>query len=209
MSLGTIPLPGASPEVLMSTSPLFLGLEEIREMWGWFLALGITLIILGVIALFMIPYATIAGVLVLAWLMIFSGIVETIHAFQVRGWGGVFLHLVGGILGILIGLLIVTHPVAGALAWTLLFASFFVVIGAFRIIAAIRLKFEHWRWAVFDGVITLALGILLWAQWPVAGLWFLGLALGVSLVLRGWSYIMVAMAVKQLPRVLRPIRSAA
>jgi len=193
----------------MSTSPLFLSIEELRHKWGWFLALGIALIVLGTIALFMIPLATVASVLVLAWLMIFSGIVEIIHAFQVRGWGGVFLHLVGGILGILIGLLIVTHPVAGALAWTLLFASFFVVIGAFRSIAAIRLQFEHWRWAVFDGVITLALGILLWAQWPVAGLWFLGLALGVSLVLRGWSYIMVAMAVKQLPRVLRPIRSAA
>src|SRR5260370_37313878 len=102
-------------------------------MWGWFLALGSTLMVLGVIALFMIPYATIAGVLVLAWLMIFSGIVETIQAFQVRGWGGVFLHLVGGILGILIGLLIVTHPLAGELAWTWRCASFFLVFGSLLI----------------------------------------------------------------------------
>ncbi len=40
-------------------------------------------------------------------------------------------------IGILIGLLIVTRPVAGALVWTLLFASFFTVIGLLRLVAAI------------------------------------------------------------------------
>jgi uncharacterized membrane protein HdeD (DUF308 family) len=109
-----------------------------------------------------------------------------------------FLHLIGGILGVLIGLLVITHPVAGALAWTLLFASFFTVVGIFRVIAAIRLKFPNWGWAVFDGLVTLALGLLLWAEWPSSGLWFLGLAVGISLILRGWSYIMFALAIRNL-----------
>jgi uncharacterized membrane protein HdeD (DUF308 family) len=108
---------------------------------------------------------------------------------------------------VLIGLLIVTHPIAGALAWTLLFASFFTVIGIFRIIAALRLKFAHWGWAVFDGAITLALGILVWAQWPWSGLWFLGIALGVTLMLRGWSYVMLALAVRSIP-VARVLKAA-
>jgi len=73
--------------------------------------------------------------------------------------------------------------VAGALAWTLLFASFLTVIGGFRLIAAISLKFPHWGWAVFDGVVTLGLGILLWAEWPWSGLWFL-LEMGISQQLR-------------------------
>jgi uncharacterized membrane protein HdeD (DUF308 family) len=140
--------------------------------------------------------------------MVFSGMVEAVHAFQVRGWGGVFLHLVAGIAGVLIGLLIVTHPIAGALAWTLLFASFFTVVGLFRIFAAIRLKFPHWGWAVFDGSVTLLLGILLWAEWPWSGFWFLGLAVGISLLLRGWSNVMLALAVRNLlPAV--PLRHAA
>ena len=119
-----------------------------------------------------------------------------------------FLHLIGGVLGVLVGLLIVTHPVAGALAWTLLFASFFTVIGMFRLITAIRLKFPNWGWAVFDGVVTLLLGILRWVDWPWSGFWYLGLAVGVSLILRGWSYVMFAMAVHSLP-VPIPIRKAA
>ena len=189
----------------MTTTAMLLGLEDLRHKWGWFLALGIAMIVLGVIALGMIPIATLATVMVLGWLMVLSGIVEAVHGFQVRGWSGMFLHLAGGVLGVLIGLLIVTHPIAGALAWTLLFASFFTVIGLFRLIGASRLKFPNWGWAAFDGAVTLLLGIMLWAGWPGSGIWFLGMAVGISLVLRGWSYVMLATTVRSLaaPATLR------
>lgn len=182
----------------MAASILFIELRDLRHKWGWFLALGIILIVLGVMALIVIPAATIATVMILGWLMAFSGVIEAVHAFQLRGWGGMFLHLIAGIAGVLIGLLIVTHPVAGALAWTLLFAAFFTVIGLFRLIAAARLKFPNWGWAAFDGAITTLLGISLWAAWPWSGLWFLGLAVGISLILRGWSHVMLAFAVRSL-----------
>ena len=107
-------------------------LEHLHHRWGRLLALGILLIVLGVVALTFIPAATLGSVLVLGWLMIASGIVEAVYAFHTRGWGGVFLHLLGAVLGILLGLLVVTHPIAGALAWTLLFAAFlFVCYGMF------------------------------------------------------------------------------
>jgi|SRR5437588_2366944 uncharacterized membrane protein HdeD (DUF308 family) len=182
----------------MATSPLFFECDIIRPRWGWLLAIGILMVILGAVALFIMPAATIGTALVLGWLLVISGVIELIHAFRVRRWGGLFLHLIGGLLGVFVGFLIVTHPVAGAVAWTLLFASFFTVIGLFRLIAAISLKFPNWGWAVFDGIITLALGIMLWLQWPSSGLWFLGLAVGVSLLLRGWSYIMFAIAMHSL-----------
>jgi uncharacterized membrane protein HdeD (DUF308 family) len=156
------------------------------------------MVVLGTIALFIMPAATLGTVLVLGWLLVVSGIVEMVHAFRVRRWGGLFLHLLAGILGVLVGLLVVTHPLAGAMAWTLLFASFFTVIGLFRLISAVRLKFPNWGWSAFDGAITLALGILLWVQWPVSALWFLGLAVGVSLILRGWSYVMLSLAIHSL-----------
>ena len=150
------------------------------------------MIVLGTIALVVMPAATVGTVLILGWLLVISGLIECVQAFRVRKWGGLFLHLIGGVLGILVGLLVVTHPVAGALAWTLLFAAFFTVIGVFRLVAALRLKFPNWGWAAFDGAITLGLGILLWMEWPWSGVWFIGLAVGVSLVLRGWAYIMFA-----------------
>ena len=193
----------------MTTDVLVLELDDLRHRWGWLLAVGITMVFLGTIALFIAPAATIGTVLVLGWLLVVSGVVEAIQSFRVRKWGGIFLHLIGGILGVLVGLLIVTHPVAGALAWTLLFASFFTVIGVFRLVAAMRLKFPNWGWAAFDGAVTLLLGLLLWIDWPGSGLWFLGFAVGVSLLLRGWSYVMFAIAVRSLPALTVAIRRAA
>ncbi len=185
-------------EAHMITTPFFLELENLRHKWGWLLSLGILMIVLGTIAFVIMPAATLGMVLILGWLLVISGIIECVQAFRVRKWGGLFLHLIGGVLGILVGLLVVTHPVAGALAWTLLFAAFFTVIGVFRLVIALRLKFPNWGWAAFDGAITLGLGILLWMEWPWSGVWFIGLAVGVSLVLRGWAYIMFALAIHSL-----------
>jgi len=193
----------------MATSPLSFEFEKFHHRWGWYLALGIALVILGIIALFLTPAATLATVLVLGWLLVISGVIECIHAFQMRRWGGVFLHLVCGVLGVVVGLLVVMHPVAGALAWTLLFASFFIVIGIFRIVAAVKLKFPLWGWAVFDGAVTTLLGLVLWLSWPWSGLWFLGVALGVSLILRGSSNIMLSVAARTLLAVKGPEKQRA
>src|SRR5581483_4418945 len=193
----------------MVTTALLVDFEILRHKWGWLLALGIVMVVLGTIALFIIPAATVGTVLVLGWLLVLSGVFEGIHAFRVRNWAGIFLHLIAGILGVLVGFMVVTHPLLGALGWTLLFASFMTVIGLFRIIAAFRLKFPNWGWAVFDGIVTLGLGILLWISWPVSALWFLGLAIGVSLILRGWSYVMFAVAIHSLRTIATPIRQAA
>jgi uncharacterized membrane protein HdeD (DUF308 family) len=184
------------------TGPVLLfGFEELRHKWGWLLVLGILMIVLGIVALAIIPSTSLATAIVLGWLLVFSGILEAIHGFQVRGSRSMFLHLIGGVLGVMIGLLVITHPVAGALVWTLLFASFLMVIGVFRIVAAARLKFPHWGWAVFDGSITLLLGLMVWAGWPWSALWFLGMAVGISLLLRGWSYVMFAFALRRVPAV--------
>src|ERR1700735_5915331 len=137
----------------MSASPVLIEFGNLRHKWGWLPTLGIVMVILGTIAFFITPAATIGTVIVLGWLLVLSGIVELIQTFRMRAWGGIFLHLIGGILGILIGLLVVTHPVAGALAWTLLFAAFFTVIGVFRLVGALRLKFPNWGGAGFDGAI--------------------------------------------------------
>jgi uncharacterized membrane protein HdeD (DUF308 family) len=185
----------------MATTLLFSGLSELRQKWGWLLALGIVMILLGFVALSIIPYTTIGTSIVLGWLLVVSGIFEVIEGFQLRRSSNMFLHLIGGVLGIFVGLLIVTHPVAGALVFTMLFASFLTVSGVFHIVTAARLKFPRWGWAVFNGVVTLALGLMVWAGWPFSAAWFLGLAVGISLILRGWSYVMLAIAVHSIPAV--------
>ncbi len=179
----------------MSTNTMLIGSKQVLPGWGWFLALGIILIDVGIFALAFIPAAALGSALVLGWLMVASGLLEGVYALYVRGWSVVLLHVVGAVLGILVGLVVVTHPVAAVLA-TLLFAAYCTAIGIFRMIAAIQLKYQSSGWAFFDGFITLVLGLLLWVEWPTSTVWLLGFALGIALILRGGAMVMFAFAVR-------------
>jgi uncharacterized membrane protein HdeD (DUF308 family) len=168
------------------------------ESTRWSARLGIALMLLGVAA-FTATSPIASATMLFGWIVVLAGLIEATHAFRVRRSSAFFLHLVPGIAGVPIGLLIAAHPSAGVFAWMLLLASFFTVVGLFRIIAAFRLRFSAWPWAVFDGVATLVLGTILWSAWQWLAPWFFGLAVGVSLLLRGWSYIAFALALRRSP----------
>jgi len=174
-----------------------LNIENRRNSARWSLQLGATLMVLGIVALTTIRVTATAQVAAVGWVVVVSGLLEAVHAFEVRSSSAFYLHLVPAITAVPIGLLIATHSGAGAMAWMLLFAAVFTIIGLFRVLAAFRMKFPAWPWAVFDGVATLALGSVLWAAWPWLGLWFFGFAVGISLVMRGWSSIMFARHVRK------------
>lgn len=175
------------------------GWHDIRQNWGWLLALGIVWIILGVIALVDSIAATIASMLVFGWVLLIAGIVEAVQAFRHRRGGHLFLHVLEAVLSFVVGLMLLRHPLAGALVMTLLLAAYFVVAGIFRIVAALSIRPPQWGWALGNGIITLILGILVWAQWPVSGLWIIGLFIGIDLIVTGWTRVMLALTVRKLP----------
>jgi uncharacterized membrane protein HdeD (DUF308 family) len=74
-----------------------------------------------------------------------------------------------------------------------------VVEGLFRIVSALAGRFRHWEWMLFNGLVTLALGVMIWRQWPLSGLYVVGLFLGINLVLSGASYISLGLAARKLP----------
>ncbi|MGZ4820758.1 MAG: DUF308 domain-containing protein [Terriglobales bacterium] len=174
--------------------PLF-GFEHLRYRWS--AQLGLALVLLGTLALITAGSAGAPGVMLVGWLVVASGVVEAIHAFSVHKCNEFFLHVMPGIAGVPVGLLIATHSGAGALAWMLVFACFFTIVGVFRAISAIRLKFPNWGWSLFDGVVTALLGLVMWVGWSWLGVWFFGVAAGISLILRGWSAIMFALGMRR------------
>jgi uncharacterized membrane protein HdeD (DUF308 family) len=54
--------------------------------------------------------------------------------------------------------------------------------------------------------VSALLGILLWVHWPGSGLWFIGLAIGIELIFRGWAWIMLAVLLRR--RQVRPALAA-
>lgn len=174
----------------------FGSLETLRKNWGWFLLLGIGLIILGILAIGASTVTTIVSIIFLGSLLLIGGILQIIYSFWAHQWSGFFLSLLIGILYTLLGISFLHHPEMGALTITLLLAAFFIVAGIFRIVYASTIRFENWGWVVLSGIITLLLGILIWSQWPVSGLWVIGLFIGIDLLFYGWTWVVLSLAAR-------------
>lgn len=167
-----------------------------HQNWQWFLLWGILFIVLGVIAISATFLTTIITVVFLGALIFVAGIVNLIDTFSYwRGkWGGFVLHLVMSILYLLVGIMLVTNPVAASISLTLLLGLLYLILGIFRLIYSLSLRIPRWGWGVASGIITILLGLLILASWPASSLFIIGLFVGIDLLFWGWAYVMAALS---------------
>lgn len=178
--------------------PIRHELSELRGQWIWFLILGIVTIVLGTLIIAVPWMGTLAAVWMLSVLLIAGGIGQLVGAFWARRWSGFFLSLLAGILYLAVGILSIDQPIKTAAGLTLLIASFLIVGGIFRIVASLVYRFEGWIWPLLNGVISLLLGIFIWRHWPVDAFWVIGLFVGIEMLFSGWTWVMLALAVRSL-----------
>jgi uncharacterized membrane protein HdeD (DUF308 family) len=168
--------------------------EEFRRASGWLFFLGVLLIIFGMVALIAPVFATVGIVFFYGWLLLLAGVAQAFAAFATRRWGGFFLHLLMGLIDIVIGVLFLRHWDVGAEILTLFLIVAFLVGGVFRLVVSLSLRFPNWGWTFLSGVITLALGVYLWALFPLVSFTIPGLFLGIQMLFYGWSAVMLASA---------------
>jgi len=180
-------------------NPLIAGMEEVRRSWGWFLALGILLTLLGVACIAFDVTATFTTVLVFGWMLLIGGIFALVQAFTTGTWSGFFIYLLSALLRGVTGYLLIRYPHIGAESLTIVLASFFIVGGLFRAIGFAMAKFPRWGWAVFSGIVSVVLGVMLLVEFPTSSIWFIGFAIGVDLVFDGVAVSSFATAIHSLP----------
>ena len=171
-----------------------LGIEEVRAHRGWFLFMGVALIVLGTVAIGSAEVMTMVSVMFIGWLLLFAGLFEVIHGFARRAWGGFFVNLMGGLLYLVTGFLMITHPGIAAVTLTFMIAMLLIVGGTFRIFVAFSTPIHHRGWLVLNGVISLFLGFSIMSSWPVSGLWVIGLFIGIDMIFDGWTEVMLALS---------------
>jgi len=173
--------------------------EDIRHRWGWFVALGILMLIAGLVALSSLLFATVASVLVVGMMMIVSGVFEIIHGIQMTRWGRFFLWIVIGAFYVVAGLFAVVNPLLASAALTLLLGGFLLAAGIVRTALGLQMRSgSHWGWIVLSGLITLLLGVIIIVGWPVTSLFTLGIFLGVDLILAGLSWLSLGLSFRRL-----------
>ncbi len=177
---------------------LYLASREVRQHRGWFLFLGIVMMLVGFGALLFPFLATLAGTLTLGVLLLVAGLFGMIHAFRVRPWKGFWLGLLTSFLTLVIGVLLLGFPMEGIMTVTLLITALFLVSGVFRTILAFQLKpHDSWGWILASGILALLLGILVITQLPEAALWFIGILVGVDFLFSGWWLLTLAMSTRK------------
>ncbi|HYZ44032.1 MAG TPA: HdeD family acid-resistance protein [Xanthobacteraceae bacterium] len=170
--------------------------QSIREHWGLFLAEGIILVILGLLAIIVPPIATIAVTIFLGWLFLISGIVGLVTTFWARHAPGFWWSLLSAVLAIAAGIVLLGWPVPGAVSLTLLLIAFFIIEGVLSILYAFEHKKElsgRWGWMLISGIIDLILAAIIWGGLPGTAAWALGLLVGINMLFGGSAMIAMAL----------------
>jgi uncharacterized membrane protein HdeD (DUF308 family) len=171
--------------------------QAIRRHWGLFLAQGIIMIVLGVLALARPMIATLAVEIFAGWLFLIGGIVGLAGIFTAWRTPGFVWGLIRAIIAILVGVLLLWRPLAGVLTLTLLLAAFFAAEGITQIIVSISQRAllpGSWIWVLLSGIINLILAAIIISGFPGTAAWVLGLLVGINLLMSGVALVTTALA---------------
>ena len=173
-------------------------IKQLKENSNILFLLGISLTVIGSLAVIFAYASTLFSVVYLGILLIIVGFIEGFQSFKLHKWGNFFLHFFLGILYIIAGFFIISNPTINAITLTLFLAIFFVVSGIAKIIFSFSKQVPHKGWLALNGVLTTILGILIWSQWPFSGFWVIGVFVGIDTIFTGWTLIMLSLAAKNM-----------
>jgi uncharacterized membrane protein HdeD (DUF308 family) len=156
---------------------------------------GIIAIILGFLAMAAPVITGLSIALLLGCLVLAGGVVRLVWAFQAGSIGeGLLKFLLAG-LTLICGVLLVANPLFASGFLTILLSLYFIVDGVSEIAVGLG---SRRGWFIFAGVVSILLGVLLWAQFPLSGAWALGILLGIKLLFIGLIMIMGGSAARSM-----------
>ena len=168
----------------------------IAENRTWFIILGVLLIMLGIAAISFPLLTTIAAKIFLGWLFLIGGIVQIVHAFSTRRWSEFLLEVLVGVLYLIAGGWLAFFPLTGIVTLTVLLAAIFIAQGVLEAGMAFRMRpHAGWVWMLIASIAALAVGVLILIHLPSSAAWAIGLLVGIKLIISGWAYLFLPMAV--------------
>jgi uncharacterized membrane protein HdeD (DUF308 family) len=159
---------------------------------------GVLLIVFGTVAIGSPFLAAVAVNVVVAWLIVLAGAVHLMLAFHAHGAGSMIWKLLVGIAYLFFGAYLIMHPVLGVVSLTLILASLFLIEGILDIVLFFKMRpIQGSTWVLVDGIITLLLGLMIYAQWPSSSAWAIGTLVGISMIFSGVARVMMSLAVRK------------
>ncbi|MCX5329943.1 HdeD family acid-resistance protein [Streptomyces sp. NBC_00140] len=157
--------------------------------FGWLAALGVILVLAGLVGLIYTGVATLTSMLLFGWLLLIGGAVGLLHAIQARGTNFFWLGVVVAALNIAAGVVVIRRPEAAAEALTMFAALLFLTGGVFRLAGSLVVRGTQFGWTLVQGAFGLLLGILVLASWPSSSKYVIGCFFSLALLFDGLGLI--------------------
>jgi uncharacterized membrane protein HdeD (DUF308 family) len=171
------------------------GIKAVKKDATLLIIIGILMVFLGVFSIITPMLTGLAISVVIGIFLIIGGILQVIFALKAKAWSSGIWAFIIGLLTLICGLIMVFKPVFGLTSLTLVLAIYFIIDGLTEIMEAFKLKpINGWGYMLFGGIVSLLLGVLIWAQWPVSGAWAIGILVGVKLLFAGWAIMGIGFA---------------
>lgn len=172
--------------------------QSVHEFSGLYLALGILMVIFGVLLLIFPFVGAVAIDLLLGISLFVVGVTGIVVGFVSKSQKGSTFMILNGIIALIVGFLLLFYPIGGIVTLTLLMGMLLVVQGIFEIGKSSQLRQKVWRKAILvDGIFCILIGILILLGWPSDSVWAIGILFGISLLFGGITAICFSRAVKK------------
>jgi uncharacterized membrane protein HdeD (DUF308 family) len=171
----------------------------VKESIGWSIGLSALMIVAGFLAILLPGAAGIAVNLLVGWMLVFSGGMHLVYAWQTRHNRGFVWELLLGILYFVIGGYLLINPIRGLVTLTLALAFYLWMEGVLEFALSFWLRsMPGAGWILFDAIVTVILAFLIWRTWPWSTEWAIGTLVGISMLLSGVSRLMLSLASRRL-----------
>ena len=167
---------------------------EMKENAGTMIAVGVIVMLLGVLIMASPLVAGISVAMMVGVMLIFGGIAKLVFALKTSL--GLFAMALG-VLTVIIGGYMLSNPSVALTALTIFLAAYLIISGISEAMMALQARpVDGWGWALFSGILSIILGVMIWAQTPLSGAWAIGILIGIRLFFSGWALLMFGFAAR-------------
>jgi uncharacterized membrane protein HdeD (DUF308 family) len=173
--------------------------DDLHKATTWSIVLSVLIMIAGFLAIALPYLGGLAFTLVVAWLLIFAGVLHIVLAFSAGRPRAVVWQVLLGLVYGCIGTYILLNPVAGLTGLTIAIAVYLFAEAILELVLALQLRpAPGTGWLMFDSIVTFILAVMIWAAWPSSAAWAIGVLVGVSMLFSGLTRLMLTLAARRI-----------
>lgn len=178
--------------------------KRLGRSFGWLAALGVILVLCGIVGLVYTGLATLTSMWLFGWLLLIGGLVGLLQAYSSRGTSYFWLAAVVAAVNLAAGCVVLRHPEGTAEALTMFAALLFLTGGVFRLVGSVVVRGPQFGWTLLQGAFGVLLGVLVLFDWPDSSRYVIGVFFSLALLFDGLGLVAIGVGGRRIVGMVTP-----